>query len=82
MALANELGLTSKVVSERHYFASQTNFTAGQAAKFMTNSINKKLSAKDVKLLSNFILKMIMDRKRITPMIKNNHKFQKHGRLL
>ena len=59
MALENDLGLTSKMVSERHYFASQTNFTAGQSAKFMTNFINKKLSAKDVKLLSNFILKMI-----------------------
>ena len=51
MALANQLGLTNKVVSERHYFASQTNLTAGHAAKLITKAVNKKISAKDVKQL-------------------------------
>ena len=51
MALANQLGLSNKMVSERHYFASKINYTAGQAAKILTRAVNKKLSAKDVKLL-------------------------------
>lgn len=51
MALANQLGLTNKVVSERHYFASQTNLTAGHAAKLITKAVKKKISAKDVKQL-------------------------------
>ena len=51
MALANQLGLTHKVVSERHYMASQTLLTAGDAAKFITKAVGRKVSAKDVKLL-------------------------------
>jgi len=51
MALANDLGLTSKVVSERHYYASQTMFTAGESAKIITKSVGRKVSAKDLKFL-------------------------------
>lgn len=46
MALANQLGLTNKVVSERHYFASQTNLTAGHAAKLITKAVKKKYQLK------------------------------------
>lgn len=61
MALANQLGLTSKVVSERHYRASQVKFTAGQAAKFITKAVNKKLSAKDVRSLFKLKFKCDME---------------------
>lgn len=49
MALASDLGLTHKVVSERHYLASQTQLTAGEAAKFITKTIGKKVTAKELK---------------------------------
>lgn len=51
MALANELGLTSKVVSERHYVASLTMLTAGHAAKIISKAVSTKVSAKEVKEL-------------------------------
>lgn len=51
MALANQFDLTNKVVSERHYLASQTRLTAGEAAKYITKVVGKRMSAKDVKLL-------------------------------
>ena len=61
MALANELGLTNKVVSERHYIASQTNLTAGQAAKYISKSVNRKISAKDVRSLYKIYFKCEME---------------------
>ena len=51
MALANQLGLTDKVVSEHHYIASLTNLSAGQAAKYISKAVKKNISAKDVRLL-------------------------------
>ncbi len=51
MALANQLGLTNKVVSERHYIASQTMLTAGESAKLITKAVGTKVSVKDLKLL-------------------------------
>ena len=51
MALANHLGLTDKVVSERHYYASKTKQTAGESAKLITKSVGIKISAKDLKSL-------------------------------
>ena len=61
MALANQLGLTNKVVSERHYIASQTNLTAGQAAKFITKAVKKNISAKEVRLLYEIYFKCDME---------------------
>lgn len=49
--LAKQLGLTNKVVSERHYYASQTKLTAGEAAKSISKHTGKKVLAKDVKEL-------------------------------
>lgn len=49
MALANQLGLSSKCVSERHYAASQVKMTAGEAAKYITKRVGRKVLAKDVK---------------------------------
>lgn len=40
-----------KYVSERHYFASQTKLTVGEAAKIIGKHIGKKVLAKDVKEL-------------------------------
>ena len=51
MALANDLGLTHKVVSERHFLASQTELTAGEAAKLITKAVGIKVLAKDLKIL-------------------------------
>ena len=61
MALANELGLTSKVVSERHYIASQTNLTAAQAAKYISKSVNRKISTKNVRSLYNIFFRCEME---------------------
>lgn len=61
MALANQLGLTNKVVSERHYIASQTNLTAEQAAKFITKAVKKNISAKEVRLLYEIYFKCDME---------------------
>ncbi|MDR0793587.1 MAG: hypothetical protein LBE82_09795 [Chitinophagaceae bacterium] len=47
MALANKLGLTSKVVSERHFYASQTKCTAGEAANLLSKN-GFKISAKEL----------------------------------
>lgn len=49
--LAKQLGLTNKVVSERHYYTSQTKLTAGEAAKAISKHTGKKVLAKDVKEL-------------------------------
>ena len=49
--LAKELGLTNKVVSERHYYASLHKLTAGEAAKDLSKVVGKKVSAKDIKEL-------------------------------
>jgi hypothetical protein len=49
--LATQLGLTNKVVSERHYYASQEKMTAGEAAKVISKHTGKKVLAKDVKEL-------------------------------
>lgn len=51
MALANQLGLSSKCVSERHYKASYEKMTAGEAAKYITKRVGRKVLAKDVKAL-------------------------------
>lgn len=45
--LANQIGLTSKVVSERHYYASQTKSTAGDVAKRFRKS-GYNVSAKEI----------------------------------
>ena len=49
--LANEIGLSGKYVSERHYYASQEKMTAGEAAKLLTRQVGTKVLAKDVKSL-------------------------------
>ena len=49
--LAKELGLTNKVVSERHYYASLHKLTAGEAAKDLSKVVGKKVSAEDIKEL-------------------------------
>lgn len=46
--LANQIGLSNKVVSERHHFASQTKLTAGEAAKKISKSLKIKVTAKEV----------------------------------
>lgn len=51
MALANNMGLSAKCVSERHYYASQEKMTAGEAAKYITKRVGTKVLAKDVKCL-------------------------------
>lgn len=45
--LANQTGLSNKFVSERHHFASQTKFTAGEAAKLLRKK-GLKISAKEL----------------------------------
>ena len=47
--LANEKGLTNKCVSERHYHASLVKMTVGEAAKYITKKVGRKVLAKDVK---------------------------------
>ena len=49
MALANKLGLTDKVVSERHFYASQEKQTAGEAAKNIAKAVKRKVSAKNLR---------------------------------
>jgi hypothetical protein len=50
--LANQIGLSTKVVSERHFIASQTKYTAGEVAKLISKTLklkgNLKASAKEV----------------------------------
>ena len=41
--LANQIGLTNKVVSERHFLASQTKYTAGEAAKKVSKILKVKI---------------------------------------
>ena len=48
MGLANQIGLTSKVVSERHYIASQTKLTAGEASKILSKALGIKVGAKEL----------------------------------
>ena len=48
MALAIERGLSSKMVSERHYYASQSKYTAGEAAKILSRQLGRKISAKEM----------------------------------
>jgi len=47
MALANQIGLSNKYVSERHAIASQTKYTAGEAAKEL-KKLGVKATAKEV----------------------------------
>jgi hypothetical protein len=47
--LAKEKGLTGKCVSERHYYASQSKLTAGEAARLLSRKTGSKMLAKDVK---------------------------------
>jgi len=47
MALANQVGLSNKFVSERHAIASQTKYTAGEASKEL-KKMGVKASAKEV----------------------------------
>ncbi len=61
MALANELGLTSKVVSERHYLASQVKLTAGEAAAKISKATKVKISAKDLRVICKEILNKEME---------------------
>ncbi len=56
MALANELGLTTKVVSERHFWASQEKLTAGEAAARISKETKIKITAKDLRLIYEEIL--------------------------
>jgi hypothetical protein len=46
--LANQIGLSTKVVSERHFIASQTKLTAGEAAKKLSKLLKFKISAKEI----------------------------------
>lgn len=46
--LANQIGLTEKVVSEKHYYASQSKYTAGSAAKIISKEIGQKVLAKEL----------------------------------
>lgn len=48
MALANDLGLTNKVVSERHHYASQSKLKASEAAKQLSKLVGVKVSAKEI----------------------------------
>lgn len=48
MALANQIGLSSKVVSERHFYASREKLTAGEAAKSLGKMLDAKVSAKEI----------------------------------
>ncbi|HXR84312.1 MAG TPA: hypothetical protein VN722_08390 [Hanamia sp.] len=48
MALANQIGLSNNYVSERHYYASQEKFTAGEAAKILSKKLGKKILAKEL----------------------------------
>lgn len=48
MALATEIGLSNKYVSERHVYASQEKLTAGEAAKKISKALKLKVSAKEV----------------------------------
>lgn len=45
--LANQIGLSNSYVSERHYYASQEKFTAGEAAKEL-KKLKIKATAKEV----------------------------------
>jgi hypothetical protein len=45
--LANEVGLSTKVVSERHYYASQTKKSAGEVVKILKKK-HCNISAKDL----------------------------------
>ena len=47
MALANQIGLSNKYVSERHAIASQTKYTSGEASKEL-KKLGVKASAKEV----------------------------------
>jgi len=38
--LANKIGLTTKVVSEQHHYASQIKKTAGEVAEILKNNIH------------------------------------------
>ena len=46
--LANAIGLSEKFVSERHAIASQTKFTAGEAAAKLSKLMDQKISAKQL----------------------------------
>lgn len=48
MGLANQTGLSNKVVSERHHYASQVKMTAGEAAKQLSKTLGVKISAKEI----------------------------------
>ncbi len=61
MALANELGLTSKVVSERHYLASLEKLTAGKAAAIISKATKVKISAKDLHMIYEKVLNEEME---------------------
>ncbi len=52
MAIAKNLGLTDKVVSARHYWASQKKMTVGEAAAF----ISKKNKSKNLSKGSSYHL--------------------------
>ncbi len=61
MALAKNLGLTDKVVSERHYWASQKKMTAGEAAAFISKKTKVKILAKDLHIICKEILHFEME---------------------
>ena len=48
MALANQLGISNKVVSENHHYASQSKLTAGEGAKKLSKLLDVKVGAKEI----------------------------------